>query len=503
MAEIDLAQELDAAGNTGELLAGDAERAGLLRADGEIKALVALLAELRDGDIFSNLHAAPELHAHFAENVYLGVQNVLFQPEGRDAEREHAAGDRVFVEHGDGVALVGKVVGAAHTGGAGADDGDLFRIWLTRLVDHFRNKARFLVAVVIGDEALDLVNGNGLVHAGAGAFPLARLVADAAAHRGERVFLFDELERVGVPPLRGELQIPLHGDMRRAGRLAGGGAGIERVLEVFAVIGIEGFADVERCGELGIVRRRQIAGRAKLLAKLECIAGTGLHTLRARHALCLVDLGDEVGADGVPRTEHQPRAQTEARARAAVADGGAVAELFNVRDVVHEAVFLGAVDDLQRLLAGDLAGTAGADVMLRALAHLDAHLLVQMAAAVADARARAAAGARGDGERVVFIEIVRKLFVGAHAGDVLDGVLHGNNAHQAIPLRQQGAHHLHAQAGVFFKRTADLRVVVQQLLVVDHHFENAGRKDLHEVCILAVLLGVCAAENAVLDKVIE
>ena len=47
-------------------------------------------------------------------------------------------------------------------------------------------------------EALDLVDGDGLVDRAAGALGLAALVADAAADGRERIFLLDELKRVGV-----------------------------------------------------------------------------------------------------------------------------------------------------------------------------------------------------------------------------------------------------------------------------------------------------------------
>ena len=70
---------------------------------------------------------------------------------------------------------------------------------------------------------------------------------------------------------------------------------------------------------------------------------------------------------------------------------------------MHEAVFLGTLYDLQRFLAGDLACSAGADVVLCALAHLDTHVLIEVAAAVAETGAGGSAGAGGDGELVVLI----------------------------------------------------------------------------------------------------
>lgn len=43
----------------------------------------------------------------------------------------------------------------------------------------------------------------------------------------------------------------------------------------------------------------------------------------------------------------------------------------------------------------------------------------------------------------------------------------------------------------------------QQVLLVDHHLENTGREDLHEICILAERFVVRAAEDAVVHEVVE
>ena len=249
-------------------------------------------------------------------------------------------------------------------------------------------------------------------------------------------------------------------------------------------------------GELGVLGRSDVDGGAELLAQTQSVGGTDLDALGAGHALGLVHLGDEVGADGVAGTEHQAHAQAEAGAGAAVADRGAVTGLLDVGDVVHEAVLLGAVDDLQGLFPGDLAGTAGADVMLRALAHLHAHLLGQVAAAVVDGGAGGAAGAGRDAEGVILIEIVGQLLIVADAGDVLDGALHGDDAHQAVAVGQQRGHGGHTDAGVLLKSAAHLGMGVQQLLVVDQHLHDAGGKDLHEVLVHTGLRVPGAAEDA-------
>ena len=65
---------------------------------------------------------------------------------------------------------------------------------------------------------------------------------------------------------------------------------------------------------------------------------------------------------------------------------------------MHKTVVLGALEYLICLLAAYLTGAAGAYVVLCALAHLNAHILGKMTAAVSEQGTRGAAGAGGNGE---------------------------------------------------------------------------------------------------------
>ncbi len=77
------------------------------------------------------------------------------------------------------------------------------------LLGHLRGDvAGLCVQVLMGDEALDLVDGDGLVDAAAGAGVLAAAVADAAADGRERVFVLDERKSVGVAPLAASFRYP-------------------------------------------------------------------------------------------------------------------------------------------------------------------------------------------------------------------------------------------------------------------------------------------------------
>lgn len=68
--------------------------------------------------------------------------------------------------------------------------------------------------LLLRDEFLDLVDGNGAVNAAAGAGLLAAAVADVAADGGEGVLFFDKLERVHVAAFSSHADIDMDGNMR-------------------------------------------------------------------------------------------------------------------------------------------------------------------------------------------------------------------------------------------------------------------------------------------------
>ena len=91
---------------------------------------------------------------------------------------------------------------------------------------------------------------------------------------------------------------------------------------------------------------------------------------------------------------------------------------------MHEAVALGALEDLIGLLLGDETVRAQLGVVDRVVVEVDAHVLLEMAAALAHETAGTAAGARADGDRPrVFHETVH-LVIRRLAGVVLDGGLY-------------------------------------------------------------------------------
>ena len=314
VAEVYLAQEVNAAVHALELLAGYAELCRLLSADSDKEALIALLAQLVDGDILADLDAALELYAHFLENVDLGVNDLTLKAEGGDAESQHAAGYRITVKNGDiRVAHLGQVVSAAHAGRTRSDDGNLLDIvCIGSLVTAlFGDVAGLFAQLLLGDELLDLVDSDGAVELAAGAGVLAAAIADAAADRRERVILLDELESVKVSALACHLDVALNGDVRRAGCLTGSGAALVAVflVVVFIVHIPHVLTPVVIIGQrlLGIYNRAVFS--AELLAELCGACRTYLNALAAGNALFLIDVRTVCGSGHVGSIEKLRGAQ--------------------------------------------------------------------------------------------------------------------------------------------------------------------------------------------------
>ena len=496
LAEVDLAQEVHAAVHAGELFARDADGRALLRTDGQIEALVALLTQLIDGDVLADLDAALEVDAHLFEHLDLGVDHVLLETEARDAEGQHAAGHLVFIEHGDVfVAHVRQIVGARQAGRAGADDGDLLRVRIgdAAVGDDLRDVALVGLELLLGDKLFDLVDGDGAVDVAAGAGVLAAPVADAAANGRERVILLDELERVQIAALRSQIDVALNGDMRRAGGLAGCGAGLVALLLVVVLI----VRAPHMLAPVVVVRQRLLridhgSGLgAQLLAELGGAGRADLGALAAGDALFGIDMGTVSGGGHVGRVEQLARSQREAGAERAVADGEDLILAVDVRDLVDIAVVLGALEDLHRLFIGDLAALAGLETVVTKLTDGDAHLILQLTAALPLKAHGIAAGAIADAEVVLILL--------QPVGDVLDidrlvrgrdGLLDRDDVH--ADAGASGRHHAgdlrQRQKRHALEKLRDLRMLLHLLQVHVHQLCRAGHEDRQRP--LLVMVGV-------------
>ena len=288
-------QEIDGRGGPRQILAGDAGQFAALTADGYVESLVSLISKLLYGNVFTNFHTGVDVHSDLAHNVDLCFDDLFIQLIRGNAVLQHTAGNLVFLEHGGLVAHRGEVVGAAQTGGAAADDGDLFLPMVNDAggdVD-FGHEAGLGLEILLGDEFLDRVDGDGLVDSAARAGILATTVTHASAYGRERVLAFDEFQCFCIFALGGLLQIALHRDVRGTGRLTGRRARRVAVDTVFVTIV---FVPLLRSPLFGIgqflfrIGLLSVLG-TELLSETDSAGGTIFHATTAGHAICRIHLG--------------------------------------------------------------------------------------------------------------------------------------------------------------------------------------------------------------------
>ena len=127
------------------------------------------------------------MNAHFFEDFDLPFESTAVKTIAGDAHHQHTARGRVAVKDGNvGIAHASKIVGAAQSGRAGADDGDLLLIGDIdgTAADRFGDIAFGALKILLGNELLDFVDGKRLVKRAAGAGILTAAIADITADRG-------------------------------------------------------------------------------------------------------------------------------------------------------------------------------------------------------------------------------------------------------------------------------------------------------------------------------
>ncbi|MPM58084.1 hypothetical protein SDC9_104913 [bioreactor metagenome] len=342
------------------------------------------------------------------------------------------------------------------------------------------NKAAIRCELLCGDELLHLVNGDRSVDFPAHAGVFAATVADASANGGQRVFKLDQLQRLAVFPLGGKLEIALHGDMRGAVGLAGGGAALDHILAVQAVLCVpfilrpvlvprgDGCVDVLHHGRFG----------AELLAQLQRVDRAVFHALSAGDAFAGVHLGDIVGAHHIHVLKHSGGAERKAPATAAIADSVRLAAAVGVGDLVHEAVFLRTFEDFIRFPARDLPSSARADIVLRRVTHLNAHILLEVSAALAHDLAVRTAGAGGHGEDIVLLQVGGDFLIACAAALAVDCTLNRDDAHEPHADGERAGAHRPAHTPVGFHCIAHDGILLHDIKVIDDHFHRAGNPGL-------------------------
>ena len=418
-----------------DVLTRDAGQTAALATDRHVERLEALLAQLGERHVATDLDAVANLGAHLLDDGDLGLDHALLQLVAGNAVGEHAARAGVLLEDDRLVALLGQVERAGESRGAGADDGDfLLEATFARGGHALGHVAVLGNEVLLGDELLDLVNRHGSVNAAAGTGVLAATVADTAADGGQRILALDEGERVAVPALSCELEVALNRDMRRARRLAGRGS---RVVSLDAVLVAVVRAPLLRAPLhgvrqllLGVLRHLARACGAELLAQLDRARRADLDATAARHALVGLGARHVRGAGEVGRVEELRRAQGVAHVHVAVADGEDLVLAVDVRDLMDEAVVLGLAQDVVDLLARDVVAAVGLDHVIGHIAHGDAPVVGVVAARLAqDGAAHAAAARAGGILAVVLVEPVLDMLDGNGAVLHGDGLLNRDDVH--------------------------------------------------------------------------
>ena len=346
------------------------------------------------------------------------------------------------------------------------------------------------VQVLLGNELLDGVDGHGLIHGAAGAGVLAPAVADAPADSGEGVLLFNKRQRVAVAALRGHFQVALHGNVRGAGRLAGGRAGVITVDAVLVAV-VDGplvGAPLHGVGQLLLRVGDGAVLRAELLAQLDRARGAVLHTAPAGHAVLRLDTCYVGRAAHVRRVEQLACAQRIADVDVAVADGKNLVLAVDVRDLVHKAVVLGLLQNLHDLIVGHVMALVGLDEVVGHVAHADAPVVGVVAAALAHGGAGHTAAARTGGIlAVVLFQPVRDVLNVGGPVLGLDGFFHRDDVHtDACAARgHHGGDVLQRQKRHPLKEGCHLGVVGDLLFAHVEELCAAGHEHRQDVLLFA------------------
>ena len=158
-------------------------------------------------------------HAQIQDVLDLAIQHVLGQAVIGNAVAQHAAQVRLRLKQSDAVSLQGQVGRHGQARRAAPNDGHL---GIELRGGCFRGRILFGVRVdVIGHEALQIADRDGLVDLAAVAAILAGMLAHAPAGRRERAALADEIVGLFELARRHQGHVALRVHAGRAGGFAG------------------------------------------------------------------------------------------------------------------------------------------------------------------------------------------------------------------------------------------------------------------------------------------
>ena len=209
------AQQLGGRDDTRPVRSGKRRGRGTLATDGEQHRLVTGGDKGVHGEVRPATLAGPELDAVGEHAPDLLVEQLAWQTELRDETTQLPARFGLRLEDSDVVAEPGELPRRGEPRGAGAHDGDLLLVHRRGGDDWGRRRD------VVGDEAPDAGDRDGLVDPAPRARGLALVATDPAAHARERVLPTRQLVGVGGAPLGDEGGNPLGGGVHRADRHTG------------------------------------------------------------------------------------------------------------------------------------------------------------------------------------------------------------------------------------------------------------------------------------------
>ena len=217
-------------------------------------------------------------------------------------------------------------------------------------------------------------------------------------------------------------------------------------------------------------------------------------------------MGAVGAAAHVGRIEQLGRAQAVAAAGRAVADADDAVRAVQIRDLVHVALALRALDDLHGLFPCDVVRVlAGFHEEFRDVAHADAHVAFDVAHAFAADALGLAARADHGAERVVFLQPVGQMFHGDGLRRAVDRLFHRDDVHAdaCAAGRDELRRQLQGLLGRQVEHRGDFRAFVGQGGVLHHVF--AGTHDPLGDAVLDMMIRVVAVllEDADPQQVVD
>ncbi len=202
---------------TGQGAAGVIHRYRLGSADGQTDRII-VAAQRREGDLVAQSLPGVDPHAALAHQVDLLIEDRLGQPVFGDPVAQPATRFGHRLEQVDLEPLVTQIVTAGEAARAAADNGHPLALGglLCRLI------GGNLGQIEIGGMALELTNGQRLIHQRAAALRFTKSGADPADGKRHRQGLFDDGHGRLVLPHGDVMQIGLNVHPGRTGALAGG-----------------------------------------------------------------------------------------------------------------------------------------------------------------------------------------------------------------------------------------------------------------------------------------